>query len=607
MTATTRIRLITGFKIPAMAAAGIVMLVLSCGDGAVEPPPPPAPVATAVTVNPGSAALSALGETARFTAEVRDQNGQVMAGAAVAWASSDASVAAVDASGVVTAVGNGSATITATAGSVSGTAAVTVAQVVTAVEVSPATDTLVAFGDTVRLVAEAADANGHAVATVTEFEWSSSDTLVARVDDSGLVESLAEGEVVVAATASGVDGGAQLSVVSPVPTTVALSPDTVRFNAFGQTEQLAVEVRDQVGRVMAGATVSWSSGDTLVAVVDSTGMVTAVGGGTTSVTAVAGDVSDAVAVSVMQSAGSVAVSPAEATIALGDTLRLMAEAFDENGHAVDGAVFSWSANDARVATVDDSGLVTGVTEGTVRITATAGDASGVAEITVENPDRAALVALYNATDGPNWTDNTNWLTDAPLAEWYGVDTDGSGRVVEIDLGGYWDEDNRQYIGHGLAGTIPPELADLTSLEMLDLDINGLTGTIPPELGNLANLEELHLWRNSLRGVIPPELGGLANLRVLRLGRNLLRGRIPPELGGLGDLEFLNLEHNELTGPIPQELRALASLRQLDVGWNSLSGLIPSWLGELTELWELSLRVNDFTGSIPPELATHLPV
>ena len=148
-----------GFAIPAMTVGGIVMLVLSCGDGAVEPAPPPVPVATTVTVSPGSAALSALEETTRFTAEVRDQNGQVMAGTTVAWASSDASVAAVDASGLVTAAANGSATITATAGSVSGTAAVTVAQVVSVVGVSPGTDTLVAFGDTVRLVAEATDAN----------------------------------------------------------------------------------------------------------------------------------------------------------------------------------------------------------------------------------------------------------------------------------------------------------------------------------------------------------------------------------------------------------------------------------------------------------------
>jgi len=112
---------------PAIAVTAIALLVLSCGDGTVEPPAlPPAPVATTVTVTPATATLTALEETVRFTAEVRDQNGQVMTGATVAWTSSDASVAAVDASGQATAAANGSATITATAGSASGTAAVTV-------------------------------------------------------------------------------------------------------------------------------------------------------------------------------------------------------------------------------------------------------------------------------------------------------------------------------------------------------------------------------------------------------------------------------------------------------------------------------------------------
>ncbi|MDE0474238.1 MAG: hypothetical protein OXI50_06735, partial [Gammaproteobacteria bacterium] len=63
-----------------LAVAGIAVLALSCGDGTVEPAPLPAPVATSVTVSPGSATLTAIEETARFTAEVRDQNGQVMAG-----------------------------------------------------------------------------------------------------------------------------------------------------------------------------------------------------------------------------------------------------------------------------------------------------------------------------------------------------------------------------------------------------------------------------------------------------------------------------------------------------------------------------------------------
>ena len=306
-------------------------------------------------------------------------------------------------------------------------------------------------------------------------------------------------------------------------------------------------------------------------------------------------------VTVLPSGGSVVVSPAEITVGPGDTLRLAAEAFDENGRRVEGAQFSGSSSDAAVARVDESGMAPGVAEGTAKITATTRDAQGTAWTAVENPDKAALVALYNATDGPNWVNNENWLTDAPLGDWYGVDTDASGRVVRLDLSGRWDDDDRAHVGHGLSGTIPPEIGNLTHLAMLDLGVNGLVGTIPPELGDLANLEELHFSFNSLQGVIPPELGGLANLKRLNLRWNLLGGTIPPELGRLANLVYLNLEENELTGSIPPELRGLANLATLDVGWNNLTGPIPPWLGNLTELRELALRVNDLTGPIPPEL------
>ena len=100
-------------------------------------------------------------------------------------------------------------------------------------------------------------------------------------------------------------------------------------------------------------------------------------------------------------------------------------------------------------------------------------------------DREALVALYNATDGENWNQSDNWLSDAPLGEWKGVLTDDR-RVVVLYLG-----DN------GLTGEIPPELGSLSNLTALYLDTNALSGEIPPELGSLSNLTDLSLYHNDV--------------------------------------------------------------------------------------------------------------
>ena len=246
----------------------------------------------------------------------------------------------------------------------------------------------------------------------------------------------------------------------------------------------------------------------------------------------------------------VTVSPATAELtARGATVQLSAEVRDQNGQVLAGATVAWTSDNAPVATVDGSGLVTAVAEGATTITATAGDARGTAEITVQNPDRAALEALYNATDGPNWRRNDNWLTDAPLADWYGVETDGSGRVESLVLGGRPADG----LFNGLRGVIPPELGTLTNLKRLQLGKNGLSGAVPPELGNLISLEELYINNNLLTGPVPAELGNLHKLRILDLSHNEVTGLIPPELGNLPNLRVLNLWENALTGSIPPGL------------------------------------------------------
>ena len=553
--------------VAAVVLAGMVW-ASGCGDAATEPnpPPPDPPRPTTVTVTPGIAQLTALGATVQLAAQVLDQNGQAMSGTPVSWTSSDASVATVDAAGLVTAAGNGTATIAATAGSVSGTAAVTVAQEVGAVAVTPAADTLV-MGDVVRLMAEAADANGHAVA-VAEFSWASSDTSVATVDATGLVTSVGTGEVVVTATASGITGHATLIVVTPTPTRVAVSPAEASLTARGQTAQLSAEVRDQNGNAMSGAPVTWSSSAAAVAAVNEVGLVTAGDNGTATITAEAGSASGTATVTVARQVTNVTVTPPTDTLVVGAAVQLMAEAADANGHAVAGAEFSWASGDTSVAAVDATGLVTGVAEGTATITATAGSARGAAQVTVQDPDRAALVAFYEGTNGDfYWDNDTNWLSDRPLGTWYGVTTDENGRVVGIELP-----------NNDVWGPIPREFVDLQNLKRLDLSNNNVNGELPSVIGNLPDLEEVRLADNTFLGSrtpIPAALGKLAELRVLDLSGTGFNGMIPLELGNLEDLVHLDLsDMSWLSGPLPPEFGQLVNLRHLDVTGTRLDGALP---------------------------------
>ena len=382
----------TAFAITALIVAP---WAYACGDGTVEPPPPDPPRPTTVTVNPATARLVSLGATVQLSAEVRDQNGNAMTGTTLTWSSSDAAVATVDGSGLVTAVDDGTTTITATAGSVAGTASVTVEQVPAEVVVEPAAHTLVALGDTLRLSAEALDVNGNVVAAA-EFTWSSSDTAVATVDDSGLVAAADNGTATVTATAGSVAGTASVTV-EQVAAEVVVEPAAHTLVALGDTFRLSAEALDANGNVVAATEFTWSSSDTAVATVDDSGLVAAADNGTATVTATAGSVAGTASVTVEQVPAEVEVEPAAHTlVALGDTLRLLAEAVDANGHAVAGVELGWESSDPSVATVGASGLVTAVANGAVTVTATAGSASASATVTVDQV--VAAVAVDPAAD-----------------------------------------------------------------------------------------------------------------------------------------------------------------------------------------------------------------
>ena len=256
---------------------------------------------------------------------------------------------------------------------------------------------------------------------------------------------------------------------------------------------------------------------------------------------------------IMQVPAGIRIIPSELVLhTIGQVAQLIAILVDANGNAIPGTVSAtWSTADMAVATVDSRGVVTATGNGSTEVTGVVESFSAKASVEVADAsqDRAALVRLYQETGGAGWNDNNNWLSSAPLSEWYGIRVGPNGRVDGIEL-----------------------------------QSNGLVGTLPPELGNLENLVELFLTDNQLTGPIPPELGNLFLLERLEATRNQFSGPLPPEMGGLLSLRILALDENDLSGPLPSEIGHLGRLRHLSLTWNAgLQGLLPRSLLNLTEL------------------------
>ena len=481
------------------------------------------------------------------------------------------------------------------------------APVPTRIAVTPSSVPLDAIGQTAELTAQVFDQYNAPMSSAV-VTWTSGDVTVATVSAAGQVTSEGNGSTVVTAQSGSASASVDVTVMQSARS-IAIEPQMVTFEAIGETVQLTATVLDGNDQPIADAAVSWTSSDTDVATVDDEGLITAVSNGSARITARSGSVSASVNLSVMQAAHSIVIEPQMATLtATGETVHLTATVLDGNEHPVTGVAVSWTSSDTDVAAVDDEGMVTALSSGAVLITASYGDLSTTAQIEVEiaSSDRDVLVALYNALGGLNWSNNANWLSDSPLYAWYGVETDEDGRVTRLDLG-----------FNNLSGSIPPEVGNLSNLQVLDLHENEqMSCVIPPELGSLTNLRRLHIFSIPILPAIfppgwdpdpnplctiPPELGNLVNLEELVLSYRSLSGRIPAELGNLTNLQSLDLGFNGLSGSIPPELGSLSNLIALNLGYNSLSGSIPPALGNLANLQELHLDLNELSGSVPLEL------
>lgn len=247
-----------------------LMMLSACGGEETTGPTQ----VQSVAVTPATATLTSLGATVKLTAAAHDADGGTLSGKTISWSTSDQEIATVDASGTVTAVENGVASITATTDGVRGTAQVTVSQAASTFTLNHDAAEFIAIGQSFRIYPTAQDANGNVIWRPT-ITWVSSDADVVTVDTLGLVTATGNGSAVITATSNMIVDSSVITVDQMV-TSINVSPDTIELSV-GETARFTATPLDMNGFAVAGEHIAWTTADSTVASVDSSGLVTAVG------------------------------------------------------------------------------------------------------------------------------------------------------------------------------------------------------------------------------------------------------------------------------------------------------------------------------------------
>ncbi len=340
-------------------------------------------------VSPGSVSILP-GATAQLETIFRDASGTIVSGPAITWSSNATAIATVSTAGVVTAVSEGEATITARAGTMQARVEVEVqTRPVDRVEVDPATATL-QTGESISLTARPLAQDGSLLGG-RPVSWSSGSPQVATVDQNGLVSAVGPGNARITATSEGRQGFADVVVQQPAVAEISLDPSLASLH-IGEALTLRALLRAADGTELTGRDVAWSSDDPAVASVSQSGEVQALAHGSAVVTATSEGRPATATISVIpRPVASVEISPTAATLNVDATRQLEVRLTAADGSELTGRLVEWSSADPAIATVNADGLVRGEAAGQTTITALSEGQSATATITVEA--RSVLTVL----------------------------------------------------------------------------------------------------------------------------------------------------------------------------------------------------------------------
>jgi uncharacterized protein YjdB len=402
-----------------------------------------------LSLAPGATSLGFIGETVTISAQVLGANGKPATGLSFLWKSTNPAVAAVDQQGRVTAKAEGTAQIVARVVNLADTATITVKRVASSVSLSETSLLFTELGVASTVQAAVVDGGGQSLPS-SDVVWSSGDTTVATVSQTGTITAVGQGSTSVKATAGAVQALVTVRVATG-PSSITVTPSPVTLNAVGDTVRLVATVLDAAGGTLDSVTVTFTDGDTLIATVDSTGLVTSIADGTTALTVIGDTVRTTVLVTVNQVPAAVVVSPDGATLTPGGTIDFTLTATDSNGVAIPNPAANWSSTDVTVASVTGTGSVTGLAAGSSLIIGTSGSAADTAVVTVvvvpvdsvdATPDSLTLVAGASSTLSARFFDDQKRELLGPTASWASRDqavatVTSTGVVTAVAEGTTW--------------------------------------------------------------------------------------------------------------------------------------------------------------------------
>ncbi len=431
---------------------------------------------TSIAISPANPSI-AINTTQQLTATGNYGDGSSRdLTALVSWSSSTVANATVSAAGLVTGVAAGSATITATLGSVSNSTSVTIsAPTIASISISP-NDLTLPIGISQQFIASAVYSDGSVQDLVSGVTWTSSSTTVGTIDNTGLAAILAAGSTTITATVGAFSDSTTITVVPAHLTSITIAPATISI-AAGTEQQFTATGNFDDGSTQVLTSLQWSSSASSVLTVDANGLGLAVGPGTSTVTATSGIIAATASVTVSNATlVSLDIAPSNSFMPAG-----AAKQFTAVGHFSDNSTQDmtqsvvWSSSSPSIASITNAGAVTSFLTGSTTITAASGAISRATILTVST---AKLVSITISPANTRVEAHTSLLFTAT-----GVYSDGStSPLANVS----WHSTKPQFANMRSNGTLHAKKSGTLTLSASSSGVTGTT-TVVVGTGTLVSI------------------------------------------------------------------------------------------------------------------------